>query len=122
MIDIQGISPRDPLHDRVLAQLGEVLSPIRTGKVPAKVTFEDENGPKGGPDIRCTITVRLPRRAEIVVEDLAETPRLAFDGAFESLRRQVVQRRDERRDVARRPKKYYVAKRLLEGGPAGEAP
>lgn len=119
MIDVQGIPPRNPLHEHVREQLDEVLARVRSGKVPVKVTFDDENGPKGGPDIRCTITVRIPRRAEIVVTHLADTARLAFDGAFDSVRRQVERRREERRDRARRPKKYYAAKRLLEGGTSG---
>jgi ribosome-associated translation inhibitor RaiA len=116
MIDVQGIPARDPLHDHVEAQLAEVLVRVRPGKVPAKVTFEDENGPKGGPDIRCTVTVRMPRRAEIIGEHVAPTARLAFDGAFESIRRQVGRRKAQRIDRARRPKKYYAAKRLMEGG------
>lgn len=116
MIDIQGLVSRDPLHDHAEAQLAEVLARIRSGKVPVKVTFADENGPKGGPDTRCTITVRIPRRAEVVASHLAETPRLAFDAAFDTVRRQIERRQDERRERARRPKKYYAARRLLEGG------
>jgi ribosome-associated translation inhibitor RaiA len=121
MIDVQGIPTRNRLHGYVQEQLARVLARTRAGKVPARVVFGDENGPKGGRDTRCTVTVRVPRRAEIVVEHVAESPRLAFDGAFDSVRRQVDRRRDERRDQARRPKKYYAARRLLEGGPSGVA-
>jgi len=121
MIDVQGIPTRDRLHGYVRDQLAEVLARVRSGKVPVKVMFEDVNGPKGGPDIRCTITVRIPRRAEIVVGQVAETARLAFDGAFDGVRRQVERRRQERRTLARRPKKYYAARRLLEGGASGAA-
>jgi hypothetical protein len=121
MIDVYGISPRDPLHARVLEHLGDVLSPLRLGKVPARVSFEDENGPKGGPDTTCTITVRIPRRKDIVVGERAATARLAFDAAFECLRRQVVDRRDAQRGQRRRPKKYYLAKQLLEGNMPGAA-
>lgn len=115
-IDIQGIPPRGALRARIVREMEEILGRLRVGKVPARVTFEDENGPKGGPDIRCTLAVRMPRRAEVVVERVAETPRLAFDAAFASLKRQIERRRGGGRTKARRPKKYYVAKRLLEGG------
>lgn len=116
MIDVQGISPRDPLHTRTVQHLTQVLQRLRLGKAPVRVSFVDENGPKGGPDTRCTITVRFPRRAEVVVEAVGDSARAAFDGAFPSLKRQVVRRRDARRELRRRPKKYYVAKRLLAGG------
>jgi hypothetical protein len=50
------------------------------------------------------------------VEHVAETPRLAFDGGFAVLERQLARFRERERERRRRPKKYYVAKRLLTAG------
>jgi len=57
----------------------------------------------------------VPRRRSLHVEDLALSPRLAFDNAFAGLERLALRERDTTRELRRRPKKYYVAKRLLEG-------
>jgi len=48
-----------------------------------------------------------------------------FDASFKSLERQLERYRERDRDSRRHPKKYYVAKRLLQGEgaprePAGE--
>lgn len=86
----------------------------------AQATFFDENGPKGGPAIRCALTVRLPYRPTVRVENVAETARLAFDGALAVLERQLERYRERDRDNRRRPKKYFVAKRLLMAGVAPE--
>jgi ribosome-associated translation inhibitor RaiA len=122
MIDVQGLSPRDPLHAHITGELGDLLSVVRTGKVPAKVTFGDEDGPRRGPAIRCTITLRIPRQAEVAVHEMAKTPRAAFDAALDLARRQVTQRKEARRDRARRPKKQYAAKQEIEGPTASRIP
>lgn len=121
-IDIQGLPTRSALRVRVTRQMNEVLSPLHVKPVAAKVTFFDENGPKGGVAIRCALTVRLPYRPVVRVEHLSDTPRRAFDGGFATLERQLAKYRERRTERPRRPKKYYVAKRLLTGGfrPAAE--
>ena len=81
----------------------------------AAITFTDENGPKGGPAMRCAIGLTLPRRAPIHVEHTATTGRLALDGALDILDREVASLIERRRDAARHPKKYYAAKQLLSG-------
>ena len=86
--------------------------------VATRVVFADENGPKGGVGIRCGVTVELPRRPTLHIDHLAEDERTAFDGALEALERQVTRDRGRLREQRRRPKKYFLAKRLLapEGG------
>jgi hypothetical protein len=54
------------------------------------------------------------------VEHTAQTGRLAFDGAFAVLERQLERYRERDRDERRHPKKYFVAKRLLTGGLVSE--
>jgi ribosome-associated translation inhibitor RaiA len=72
--------------------------------------------------MRCAVTVRLPYRPHVHVEDTAETLRTAFDGAFAKLERELAQYQDRDRESKRHPKKYYTAKRLMtpEAGGAGD--
>jgi ribosome-associated translation inhibitor RaiA len=66
--------------------------------------------------MRCAVAVRVPYRPLIRVEHVSVTARLAFDGTFAALERQLERYRERNRDIRRRPKKYFVAKRLLAGG------
>jgi ribosome-associated translation inhibitor RaiA len=116
-IEIRGI-PGDPaLQAHVRVQLTRTLERLSTKPTAADIGFTDENGPKGGVDIRCALTLHVPRRRTLHVDHVAETARLAFDGGFERLERQLGRERARARVQRRRPKKYYMAKRLREGGP-----
>lgn len=123
-IEIRGIRRNATLRARVSARVGDALASLRVSPVGAKVTFFDDNGPRGGLAMRCALNVRVPYRPLIRVEHVAETRWLAFDGAYASLERQLQRYRKRDRDSKRRPKKYFVAKRLLAGGlqvPGGRA-
>ena len=115
VIDIRGIAGNRLLRARVRKQMSGALDRLRVTPLGAKVLFVDENGPKGGIDIRCALTVRLPFQPSVRVEHMGRTPRRAFDEAFTVLERDVERGRQSRR----RPKKYYVAKRLLSTGGEG---
>jgi ribosome-associated translation inhibitor RaiA len=120
-IEISGRTISGPLRTRITTLLGDVLKDVPS-PATAQVTFFDENGPKGGLGIRCAFTISLPRRPRIRVEHVAETPRLAFDGGFTALERRLKAAAERRRDLRRRPKKYYTAKRLLTPeSPSGPA-
>lgn len=113
-IEITGL--RDSaLHKLIADRVGSALKPLQVKPLAAQVTFFDDDGPKGGRAVRCALTVRVPYRPTVRVEHTAETPRLAFDASFKSLERQLERYRERDRDSRRHPKKYYVAKRLLEG-------
>ena len=116
VIDILGVEKDRALRARAVKVVGAALEPIKLAPIRAKVTFFDDNGPKGGRGMRCGVDVRLPYRPAIRVEQVAETSWLAFDGAFGALERQLERYRQRDRDIKRRPKKYFVAKRLLAGG------
>ena len=116
VIDILGVERDTALRARAAKVVGAALKLIKLAPIRAKVTFFDDNGPKGGLGMRCAMDVRLPYRPPIRVEQVAETSRLAFDGAFAALERQLERYRERDRDNKRRPKKYFVAKRLLTGG------
>ena len=116
VIDILGVEKDTALRARAAKVVGAALKPIKLAPITAKVTFFDDNGPKGGLGMRCAMDVRLPYRPAIRVEQVAETTRLAFDGAFAGLERKLERYRERARDSQRHPKKYFVAKRLLAGG------
>ena len=112
-IDISGV--RDSaLRARISSRLGAALEPVQARPLAVQVAFFDDNGPKGGPAVRCALTVRVPYRPSIRVEHSAVSARLAFDASFKSLARQLERYRELDRDQRRHPKKYYAAKRLLE--------
>ena len=114
-IEIRGVPADRALRTRVTARLTAALARLATKPGAAQATFFDENGPKGGPAMRCALTVRLPYRPHVRVEDTAETLRTAFDGAFAKLERELERDRDRDRESKRHPKKYYTARRLTEG-------
>src|ERR1700730_8454862 len=116
VIDIQGVARDKALRARAVRLAGAALEPIKLAPVRAKITFFDDNGPKGGLGMRCAVDVRLPFRPSIRVEQVAEPSRIAFDGAFAALERRLERYRQRDRDIKRRPKKDFVAKRLLTGG------
>ena len=106
---MEGIALDDPLRPFIQDKMTAATGRGRMRPTAARVAFTDENGPKGGVGIRCALTVDLPRRPATHASGLGETPRLAFDAAFSALEHELVRERQRRRDVARRPKKYFVA-------------
>jgi len=114
-VEISGI--RDSaLRAGISSRMGAALGPLQGKPLAARVAFFDDNGPKGGRAIRCALTVQVPYRPSLRVEHTAVTARLAFDASFRSLQRQLERYRELDRDSRRHPKKYYAAKRALEGG------
>ena len=113
-IELRGVSMTRTLGARIERRLNRELGRIQASPLTAVVTFFDDNGPKGGRALRCALTVRIPRRPTIRVEDVAENAWLAFDRSFGSLRRELAEYRERRLERGRHPKKYFAAKRLLE--------
>ncbi len=113
-LEVRGLAGDRRVRAYVVAQLTEAVGRLGFRPVGARVSFTDENGPKGGVALRCLLEVRLPRRPPVDVHHVAESPRLAFDGALARLDRQLGRDRARRRERSRRPKKYYVARRARE--------
>lgn len=116
-IEIRGIQDDRVLRARVSRQVNAALELLRVAPVSASVAFVDDDGPRGGIARRCALTVRVPYRPAIRVDHVAETARLAFDGALAVLERRLERYVERDRDLRRRPKKYYATKRLA--APAG---
>src|SRR5713101_344320 len=118
-IDILGTERDQMLRARVGKLVAEALETLKVAPIRARVTFFDDDGPKGGLALRCAVDLRVPYRPAIHIEHVAATPRLAFDGVMAALERH----RERARENRRHPKKYFVAKRLLtEGSDARRAP
>jgi ribosome-associated translation inhibitor RaiA len=98
---------------RVTAALKTVLAALVVEPTVARATLTDENGPKGGPAIRCALEVKQPRRPAVHVEAVATNAQLAFETALAKLERALARRRKIARDAKRRPKKYFAALRML---------
>src|SRR5213078_1851600 len=77
------------LRRLIRKKLDALRDHLRQPPTAVRVGFTDENGPKGGPSIRCALTIDMARR-------------------------RALQEIDRTRDRRRRPKKYFLARRLLE--------
>lgn len=100
-------------REHVVNHMTRALRAIEGSAVTARVTFSDVNGPKGGADIRCALLVKVPGRPPIRVARVQTTPRLAFDESYAAAVRRLEEMTEHQRDAGRRPRKYFVAKRLL---------
>jgi hypothetical protein len=105
---------RERIPGAVLAQVQSVLARARVKPTTTTIIFTDQNGPKGGMAIRCAVTAAVPRQATVRIAPLAATAPLAFAKAMKALERSLSGVPDQRRALSRRPKKYYLAKRMLE--------
>jgi ribosome-associated translation inhibitor RaiA len=117
---MEGIALDDPLRAPIEEKLAAMIRRSGLRPTSTRVAFADENGPKGGIDITCSLTMEVPRRPTTHASAIAANHRFAFDMAVEALERELTRERQRRRDAARRPKKYDVAHQGLL--PDGEAP
>src|SRR5437773_116392 len=93
-VDIQGLE-RDPmLRGRVGRLVGAALETIKAAPIRARVTFFDDDGPKGGLPLRCALDLRVPYRRAFHIEHVSATSRLAFDGCMAALERQLERYRE----------------------------
>jgi hypothetical protein len=112
-IEITGLPIAPSLRTRILQRMRRALVGVATSPIHVHVRFADVNGPKGGLDVRCAIDVRIPKTAALHAEGLAARDVTAFDRGAAVVARRLAQRLLRRQESARRPKKYYAARRLL---------
>lgn len=121
-IDIEGLGGDQLLRRRIIARMGKVLAGLDRLPGTTLVNFTDINGARGGVDKRCGLTVPVPGRRIVHVEETATSQALAFSAAADVLER-TLRKEEQRTDAARRrPRKYYVAERLMMPEPAHLAP
>jgi ribosome-associated translation inhibitor RaiA len=116
---MEGLALDDPLRAVIAERVTTTMERGRLHPTQVRIAFTDDNGPKGGVATRCALTVELPRRPAAHASAVAENRRLALDRALAALDRALVRERQRRRELARRPKKYFVADQGLR--PDGEA-
>jgi len=112
-LEIAGLPIAPSLRSRITRRIRRAIVGVQTSPIYVHVAFSDINGPKGGPDVRCAIDVRIPRTASVHAEALAERDLTAFDLSAAVITRRIARRLMRRQDSGRRPKKYYLAKHLL---------
>jgi hypothetical protein len=117
----------DDLREHVTARLGRQLGRRANSVERCRIQFLDVNGPRGGRDKVCRVTIVLSGLKDVFVEQRAETERAAFDRAAKRAARVVTRRLDRpsagaaRRDVAKpTPAERVSQSDRSEVGPAGD--
>jgi ribosome hibernation promoting factor len=113
VIEIAGLAIAPTLRTRIVQRIRRALFGVQTSPVHVHVTFSDVNGPKGGLDVRCAIDVKIPQMPPLHAEEAAERDVTAFDRSAAMISRRIAEQLERRQESARRPKKYYAARRLL---------
>jgi ribosomal subunit interface protein len=96
-VQSQGFSLTECLNNYVVKRLAYGLSRGDEAITRITVRLSDINGPRGGPDKRCLIEVRLKASPTVVVEDVETDLYVAIDRAVDragrALTRQLARRR-----------------------------
>ena len=119
-IEIEGVVKG--LTHEIESRLDKAVSHVPARPTSALVNFIDVNGPKGGQDIRCSLTLRFPPRKQVHVEAMGATPVLAFNAAADVLDQRLQRQVGRQMATQRRPKKYFVANALNAAEPLTLAP
>jgi hypothetical protein len=115
-VETAGIAERQAARLGVSRRLRDIFTPLGRGVRRCRVAFADDNGPKGGVALRCSIQLHVARWSPIHVEACAASAGQALLEATDKLRRRVERVRIGGREAGRHPKKYFVAKRALVVG------
>jgi ribosome-associated translation inhibitor RaiA len=99
-IQSQGFSLTDDLHKYVVKRLAFGLSRGDEAITRITVRLSDINGPRGGPDKRCLIEVRLKTSPTVVIEDIEADLYVAIDRAVERAGRTLGRRLARQRGFA----------------------
>jgi ribosome-associated translation inhibitor RaiA len=101
-VRFRGIQASDALREHVKRRAHFQLSRFSRGLSSVVVRIGDINGPKGGADKRCHVTVRGPSINPITIDELSEDAYSASDMALERAA-QTVGRELVRLRASRRP-------------------
>lgn len=106
-VRFRGLDASDSLREHAMRQVQSHLSRFGQDLAGVVVRIADTNGPKGGIDKKCQITVRGPRVGESSLEELADDGYAAVSVAAERIARTVgrglERAREERRNAASVP-------------------
>ncbi len=103
-VRFRGLEPSEFLREHAVQQALVHLSRFGRDLSTVVLRIGDLNGPKGGVDKSCHVTVRGPRIGTATIEERSEQPYAAVDVAIERAARSVARElgrvRDERRQAA----------------------
>lgn len=88
-VRFRGLEPSDALRDHAARRIHFHLSRFGHEISSVYVRISDVNGPKGGVDKKCQITVRGRRFSTVVIDDLSGDAYSAVDMAVERVGRAV---------------------------------
>ncbi len=96
------------LHDHVKSRIYLVLGRYSSKIRQVEVTLLDVNGPKGGVDKKCLITLRLNHFKSIVVQETSEDMYFSINNCAQRARRAVERHYNRMRDMHRKPHHGYA--------------
>ena len=89
----------DALRDDATQHLGEPSAKyIDDEATEVDIALVDINGPKGGVDQECRVTVRMPGFAAMHITETAETMFQAIDAARDTLEKMITRTLEKRRE------------------------
>jgi putative sigma-54 modulation protein len=106
-VRLRGIENTDSLRDHATRRVHIQLSRFGPEISEVLVRISDLNGPRGGIDKHCRITLRGRRFRELVLDEVSVDPRLAVDAALDRIARLLA--RELRRVRAVRATRIAVA-------------
>lgn len=98
-VRFRGLEPSEALRDHAARRIHFHLSRFGHEISSVLVRISDVNGPKGGVDKQCQVTVRGRRLTGVIVDDLSGDAYSAIDMAVERVGRAVGRDLERSRDV-----------------------
>jgi ribosomal subunit interface protein len=110
-IRVRNVPLTDELKAHADQRLHLALSRFSNRIRSVKVMFEDVNGPKGGPDKKCAVTVKLDAGDELRVEDSNGDLRFIVDGVADRIGRLVAREIERQREASSSKASRFNGKR-----------
>ena len=106
---IRGVEDVAELREHVERRMQFALGRFAPEVAHVTVRLSDENGPRGGVDKRCHLTVRGPRLSTVVIDERSAVVEAAIDLAADRAGRAVARLLDRRRHRSVRPTLLQLA-------------
>ncbi len=100
-VRFRGLGSSDALRDHAARRIHSHLSRFAGEVTAVLVRLDDVNGPKGGVDKRCQVTVRGPRFGSATLDEMSGDASSAVDMAVERIGRSVGRELDRARSDRR---------------------
>ena len=105
-VNWSALDPNEESKIIILRQLQYFLSRYRAYTMRVQVRFSDANGPKGGFDKQCVVSLKLRHTGEIIIKgeglNYIEVFQTSFERLVRSVRRELAKQRDNPIRINRR--------------------